>query len=194
MDLNALDAFSREFAELLFLSHPDWIARATNERKAGEEQGHLFVVVPAEPQADLSESLRISTDDKEVTVGIGDYHRHFNEGALGIDPTDLHGVYRAALDFVQGIVAEEIAIVSIWKNGRNAGAWCKSKAGALSMTADNPGDGDLGSSIWQPLPNDPGTDTLVRIRSWRGSLNRDLRPAPALDNGTAKRSPNVNKI
>ena len=98
MDLNTLDAFSRAFAELLFVSHPDWIARAINERRAGEEQDYLSVVVPAEPQADMSEPLWISTDNKEVTVGIGDYHRHLNEGSLGIDPTDLLGVYRAALD------------------------------------------------------------------------------------------------
>ena len=50
MDLDALDAFSRAFAELLFLSHPVWIARAANERKAGEEQAYLSVVVAAEPK------------------------------------------------------------------------------------------------------------------------------------------------
>ena len=79
LDMNALDAFSGTFAELLFVSHPDWVKWATGERKAGDQYEYLYVVIPGESHADLKDPLWITTEQNEVTVGIDVYHQHFND-------------------------------------------------------------------------------------------------------------------
>ena len=176
--MNALDAFSRTFAELLFVSHPDWVKWATNEGEASDQHQYLIVVIPAESQADLKDTLWISTDENGVAIGIDAYHQHFHEWSHGVDSTDTLGVHRAALKFVEEIIAEEIAVVSIWSNELNAGAWCEPKARAMSMTAKDVAAGISGSSVWTPLPDRPVTSSFLRIRSWKGSLNREL-PLPS---------------
>ena len=178
LDMNALDAFSRTFAELLFVSHPDWVKCATGEREASDPYEYLSVVIPGESQADLKDPLWITTEQNGVTVGIDTYHQHFNDWSSGVDSTDALGVHRAALKFVEEIIAEEIAVVSIWSNDMNAGAWCEPKDRAMSMTAKDVAAGISGSSVWTPLPDRPVTSSFLRIRSWKGSLNREL-PLPS---------------
>jgi hypothetical protein len=175
MDLDRLDFFSRTFADLLFASYPEWIALAANERQVGQQEDYLVVVVPGESQADLNEPLWITTNDNEITVGIDSYHLHFNEWPKSSFDSSVHewDGHRAALDFVKSVIEEKTAIVTVWSDGRNAGGWCEPRERALSMTIENVGL-DVRNSLHMPLPSHPGVDNVFRIRSWKGSLNRDL--------------------
>lgn len=173
MDLDSIDDFSRTFVDLLFAEYPEWRVLAANERREGKQDCALIVVHPA-AEADLIGTLWISTDDSEVTVGLDNYHEHFNPWNIDPPPDGSceWNECLAALDFIRRIITEEVAIVSVVSRGMCAGAWCETRTDAAAMTVETL-TARIGKSVWAPLPDGRSTDT-VRVRSWRGTLNRDL--------------------
>jgi hypothetical protein len=171
VDLGYLDAFSRSFCELLFAQYPQWRSLTTNRRECGEHD-YAMTFVPPPAEADLSDELWISTENSEVTVGIDYFHQHFNPWNIGSPPggTAEWDERVAALHFIHAIIGEELALVSLMMDDRCLGAWPEIRTAAIALTPETLSPEN---SVWMPLPEDRPAKTL-RIRSWNGTLNRDL--------------------
>ena len=126
---------------------PKWRALL---RTGTADDGTPFEVLegPAPPGSDAAAGLFVSTADGEITVGFDVYHSHFDDWS-GDD---------GALDLIQRIVMERVAIVSWWSGGR----WCGSDA---LDAGEQPG-----------MPSWAATQGVdrIRVRSWRGALNADV--------------------
>jgi len=126
---------------------PKWRALL---RTGTADDGTPFEVleVPAPLGSDAAAGLLVSTANGEITVGFDVYHSHFEDwaGEAG------------ALDLIQKIVMERVAVVSWWSGGR----WC----GSSSLDAD----AQPGMPSWAASQ---GVDR-IRVRSWRGALNADV--------------------
>lgn len=171
MDLNSLDPFSRSFCDLLFAEYPHWLA-LTKSECGGGEHNFALTVVPPPVAADLSDELWISTENSEVTVGFDYFHQHFNPWNIGSPPdgTPEWDERLAALDFIRAFIGEELALVSLMRDDRCLGAWPEIRKAAITLTTETLSPEN---SVWMPLPEDRPAKTL-RIRSWNGTLNRDL--------------------
>ena len=143
----------RTSAEALFEVFPEWRSLA---RREVDEYGSEYVVVEVSPpsEADIHGSLLIDTWNDEVTVGFDFYHGHFDDWAGQSRPFGTG----SALEFVQQIVEERVAVISWWRDD---------KLGGGSVT-------DAGVPLGPRQPR-TSTDThnRVRVRSWRGTLNVD---------------------
>jgi hypothetical protein len=147
--IDSLDAFSRRVAERLFEEHPEW---APSARLEVDDDGDQYLVVEVTPpvEANVDHPLLITTNDEEVTIGLDYYHCHFSDFTGSGDPA-LDG-----LAFLRAVVSDDVAVVSWW----NGETW----VGSSLLKRDN----EL-----NPMPHNPPFD-CVRIRSWRGTRNRDL--------------------
>ncbi len=147
MDLSELDEFSRRYGDSLFSVHPEWRKFARQQRD--DRSGTVFLVVEVPPPAGADGDLPLSifTDNEEVTVVFDCFHTHYGwPDASFEDPLVL----------VHQILNEEISVASVWT-----------------------GDEWRGSELIQPgaLPEPEEWSppiTRVRVRSWKGTDNRDL--------------------
>ncbi|WP_275571367.1 hypothetical protein [Mycolicibacterium vanbaalenii] len=138
------------FGEPLFAAFPEWRALARREvNGCGEEMVVIDVSAPA--AADVGEGLWITWGDGEITVGLGDYHRHF-EGWLS-DDSWLGET--GALEFVQGIVDERLAVVTLFDDDK-AVAYTTMDTGAPDRPVDSP----------HPY-------NRMRVRSWNGTFDAE---------------------
>lgn len=119
--------------------------------KVEEADGERAFVLSVEPPShNAIYPLRIDTFGGEVTVSFEYYHTHFNEFLDGTD--------QDALTFINKIISGSYAAVSYWRDDE----WCGSTL--LEGTC-------LPSSNEEyPYAN--------RIRSWTGSLDRDVPCIP----------------
>ena len=143
----------RTSAEALFEVFPEWRSLA---RREVDEDGSQYVVVEVSPpsEADANYGLFIDTRNDEVTVGFDFYHRHFDDWA---DQSGRFGT-ESALDFVQQIGQERVAVVSWWRDD----TWL-----ASSVT-------EAGAPLEPREPRtSEDTHNRVRVRSWSGALNVD---------------------
>ena len=144
-----LDHFSRLVADEIFQHFPAWQAHARVHLDSGHT-GHLFIEVPAPESADLQPSLYVITKNKEITVGVDHYNGHFGRLTSSEERPDC-------LAWLRGLLAEEIVIVSWWSGDTLRGAaWSQPDLLPAAPAACRPYD-------------------LVRVRSWRGSHDQDLR-------------------
>jgi hypothetical protein len=139
--------------EALLEVFPEWRAVASREV---DEWGSEYVVVYVEapPEADVQRGLRIDTADDEVTVAFDFYHEHFDDWAGQSGP----GETQSALQFVQQIVEERVAVVSWWRDDQ----WAGSSVTEAGVPPEPPE-----SRTWTVPPN------RVRVRSWSGTFNLD---------------------
>ena len=153
MNLEALDDFSSDFAKHLFSVFPDWILLAKSERAEGALLDYLVVEVPPSPQADPASTLLIHTDNQEVTVGFDHFHTHFFAGE--------NASYSEILKFIASILGDELASVSEWHGDKWYGSWTLERAEVDDLSTAGLGPG-----------------SRIRVRSWNGSLDRDLAGPP----------------
>ena len=152
MDTTQLNEFSRRFAAVLFDAHPEWREFASVDTTEGLDEGSLLVEIsPAQPR-DIKQSLHISTDGEEITVGFDSYHSHFNRYA---DEEEAEA-FAEALAFIADIVAEQIAVISWWNGDESCGS--------TSFATDT----DIGTPSW--IHN----AKTARIRSWKGTYDKDI--------------------
>jgi hypothetical protein len=151
--LPSMNAFSEAVSEALFAAFPHWRPLARTE-SSEEGDSYLVVEVPALAEADVQRGLLILTSNEEITVGFDFYHSHFNGS---ISDGEAFGM-EAALEFIQRVIAEEIAVVSWWLDEKLRGS-AQIDAGASPATV-----------TWGSL----GAFNRIRVRSWRGSLNADI--------------------
>lgn len=149
-----MDPFSAAASEQIFAAFPEWRAIA-REEQAGDGSSFLVVEVTPPATAMVEHGLVIDTANQEVTVGFDCYHTHFDES---IGDGERFGI-EAALEFVRQIVNERVAVVSWW-DGDNWRASTDLEAGS-----------ELETPEWMKKSFD-----RIRVRSWKGSLNADIRP------------------
>ena len=140
-----LDPFSREFAAALFAAHPDWRTLARTE-VAADESRYLVVEVPAPSGTDLAQALWIHTDAEEVTIGLDHHHAHFEWPPR---------TGRSPLSFIDDLIAERWMITT---GLRDDGWVCWSSSGPAKEDIETLGQ----------------IATRIRVRSWKGSLDRDV--------------------
>jgi hypothetical protein len=131
------------FARMLFAAYPDWRAHAKLEED-DDGKSHLWVEVAPLAEADLNGPLWITTDGGEVTVGIDYSHAHFDW------PPDE---YSDALEHIDDLLNERLVTY-----GKFKGEWLQS-GGVQSHE--------------EPLRVPDLEVSKLRVRSWRGTHNRD---------------------
>lgn len=149
--MNQLNAFSMKFADQLFRAYPDWRRFARIKSGAVGDGGVLVVEVPPPPEAKVNYGLVITTDNDEVTVGFDHYHSHFDWPVRFDEPTEPT---INPMAFIAAILAEQIAVASWWEGE----TW----VGSAML-----------SSGEEPEKFAPPRAITVRVRSWKGTLNRD---------------------
>ena len=150
MDLERLDAFSRQVARVLFAKYPGWRTHAKVEQAHGGA-GYLSVEVPAPASAAAAHGLTVSTEDEVVTVGFDWFHTHFY---AGVGDGDRFGT-DYAYHFIEELLNERFAVISWWQDDQ-------------CTTYSTRRDGT------NAMPDDLiGPHNRVRIRSWNGALNED---------------------
>ncbi len=108
MDIQKLDKFSRLMFSLFSSSFPQWITYAKNMPRHEEA---LMIEVPS--PYDAQRKLKISTENKEITVGF-DYAQAIFEGE---DVPDAK-VFAEAKDRINEILNEEWVAASEIKDGK----------------------------------------------------------------------------
>jgi hypothetical protein len=141
--------FSTRIREEILAAYPDWLAFAAWDTYKGSEP-YLVVTVPPPQEAKTDHPLRISTWDDEVTVDFDYYHTHFDRW----NPEEGDNQNTSALAYVNALLGEAVAVASWWQDGH-----CKVCAQVEPEASIKP-------------PFDVAY-SRVRIRSWRGSLNKD---------------------
>lgn len=152
LDVSRLNDHSRTFAQRLFREFPAWLRYARFDPYEEFEKEALLVEVPR-PLADGRHGLFITTSEWEVSVGFGEnFHTRFGVSA-GAEDDDFQG---RAIAFIQEFVAEQLVLVTAWEAGEWLGAWTVRVAGG-SVPAQEIEEG-----------------VVLRIRSWKGTFDRDV--------------------
>lgn len=152
IDLARLNDHSRHFASLLFRQWPEWIRHARFDPYEDFEKEALLVEVPR-PVDGSSHGLFITTSEWEISVGFGEsFHTRF--GAAG----DGGGgdFYAEALAFIRDFVDEHVVLATASQDGEWLGSW------RIDRRRDDPA----------AVAVEPGV--TVRIRSWRGTWDREV--------------------
>ncbi len=138
-----LNDFSERFAAVLFAQYPDWDKYAGQVTEF-DGRSSLVVQVPC-PNPRVIAGLSITTDGDEVTVGLDRYHTHFMQ--------DEEQVFESALEFIAGLMSEELVVLVYMNDEQWAGSRC--------VGPDDP---------WPP----PKPGQCRYLRSWLG-IHTDLR-------------------
>ena len=151
IQLDDFNPFARGFAVALFAVHPEWRHLATLETWEKAEPGCLALAVTS--PAHFDRQLWIGTWGGEVTVGFGQYgwHTHFGD-YIGLD---AEASYREALDEIEAILSDRLAIITEFQDGQARGS----------------------RTFWDD--EDPPTNPVERleIESWTGSRDATVFPA-----------------
>jgi len=151
IDLSRLNDHSRRFAILLFREWPEWVAHARYDPYEDFEKEALLVEVPR-PCDGSRHGLFITTSEWEISVGFGEsFHTRFGVGGDG-DPGDF---YAEAMAFLRDFVAEDVVVATASQGGEWLGAW------RIDRRREDP----------EALDVEDGVE--LRIRSWRGTHDRD---------------------
>jgi hypothetical protein len=152
LDVSRLNDHSRVFAQQLFREFPDWLPYARFDPYEEFEKEALLVEVPR-PAGDGRNGLFITTSEWEVSVGFGEnFHTRF--GVSGDDEAgDFH---ERALAFIRDFIEERVVLVTAYEGDTWLGAWTV-RVGPDGVPAQDAEEG-----------------VALRVRSWKGTWDRDL--------------------
>jgi hypothetical protein len=134
------------FATLLD-RYPSWRPFPVKPRSGKGWQG-LALTVPTLPEADIAFPMDIELVGDEVTISLDYCHIHIKSF-----PEQAGGIWRDPFSMIDAILNERVVASSGWMNGRVSG-------GAF-LQSDN-----------LTRSSAPNADHF-RIRSWKGTFNRD---------------------
>jgi hypothetical protein len=162
VDFDELDEMSQSFAKRLFELHPDLqpYARA-------QDGGHdsrlkwLKVEVPSPAGSSLRGPLYVDTDD-EITIALDYWHSHFDWPSNHPDR-----LKDDALQVIEALLVERVAVVSHWAGDEWAGSALAEVGPDLESEVKRPGWPGASKTVARQI-------TRVRVRSWRGTLDRDI--------------------
>lgn len=152
LDVSRLNDHSRAFAQQLFREFPDWLRYGRFDPYEEFEKEALLVEVPR-PASDGRNGLFITTSEWEISVGFGEnFHTRFGVS----DREGGDDFHRHAIKFVRDFVDEALVLVTAWQDGEWLGAWTvRVVDGAVPEQDKDDGVG-------------------LRIRSWKGTYDRDI--------------------
>jgi hypothetical protein len=152
-DFGQLDEYSRFAVSQILERFPAWRECLVFRRPEGYT--HAFADFGfASPSPAIEHDLWVSTADDEITVGLHTHHSHFAD----YDDRANSGHIGHALDHVQDLLDERVAIASWYVGDRFAGST------SHEVSSDRP-PAPLLSSV-----------TRTSLRSWRGTYDRDSEP------------------
>jgi hypothetical protein len=152
IDVSRLNDHSRAFAQLLFREFPEWLCHARYDPFEDFEKEALLVEVPR-PVGDGCYGLFITTSEWEIAVGFGEnFHTRF--GVSG--ENDREDFRMRALAFIRDFVQERLVLVTAHEGNQWLGAWVE-RPGHPKLMLDELAPGES-----------------LRMRSWCGTLDRDL--------------------
>jgi hypothetical protein len=152
LDVSRLNDHSRTFAQKLFREFPDWLCHARYDPYEEFEPEALLVEVPR-PAGDGRNGLFITTSEWEIAVGFGEnFHTRFGVG----DATDGADYQARAIGFIRDFVEERLVLVTAFEDDTWLGAWTV----------------PVGDDGVPAQEREPGV--TLRLRSWKGSWDRDL--------------------
>jgi hypothetical protein len=157
IDLARLNDHSRRFATMLFREWPEWLVHARFDPYEDFEKEALLVEVPR-PVDGSGHGLFITTSEWEISVGFGEsFHTRFGAdgGNGGGDAAAAGDFYAEALAFLRDFVAEHVVVATASQDGEWLGAW------RIDRRREDP----------ETVTVEPGVS--LRIRSWRGTYDRD---------------------
>jgi hypothetical protein len=104
----ALNDFSRRFAEALFRAIPSLEPHGSVDSSPDVEPGALIVELAPNPH-DPNRTFYVSTDNGEVTVGFGKFfHQHF----------DWPREYEDPIAFIRDLIAERMFVQVTMRDGK----------------------------------------------------------------------------
>ncbi len=153
LDLTRLNDHSRQFASRLFRVWPQWHRLSRFDPNEDFEKEALLVEVP-HPVNGSDHGLFITTSEWEISVGFGEsFHTRFGAGGEEVSGD----FYDGAMSFLEDFVAERVVVAVAFQGKEWLGAWTI----------------DLVAESLDEVEAEPGE--TVRIRSWRGTHDRDLQ-------------------
>jgi len=154
IDLQKLNDHSRQFGNRLFRQWPQWVQYSRFDPYEDFEKEALLVEVPR-PVDGSSHGLFITTSEWEISVGFGEtFHTRFGiSGEAGSDD-----FYEDAMTFLADFVGEKIVIATAQEGSEWLGAWKV----------------DLRREKINDIAVEDGV--IVKIRSWLGTHDQDLKP------------------
>jgi hypothetical protein len=158
-----LDGFSLAFAKALFDAYPDW--RKFSRVDIDERNGSRYFVTEIAPPrgSQVVCPLQINTWNDEVTITLDHFHEHFDWRKVWDDSPTGH-----PLAFIAAVLSDEIGAVSYW----NKDNWL----GSMAVVR-----GSLEDAIARQAflcQNEQAIE--VRVRSWKGKLDEDIRLSGAI--------------
>ncbi len=113
-DRNALNDFSRRYADFIFARHPEWVQYACNGDEHHGKPGILDITIPS-PTGDPKSELYICTTDDEVTCTFDRDHSHFSIW----DESDTEDqIFNASDQWLNDFMNEKFKIVVHMKDGK----------------------------------------------------------------------------
>lgn len=154
IDLQKLNDHSRQFATRLFRQWPQWLQYGRFDPYEDFEKEALLVEVPR-PVDGSSHGLFITTSEWEISVGFGEnFHTRFGiSGEAGGE-----NFYDDAMSFLNDFVAESIVIASAQEGTEWLGVW------KVDLRHEKLADIEVEEGV------------VVKIRSWLGTHDQDLKP------------------
>lgn len=155
-----LDAFSREFAEVLFERFPEW-RDASSTRRDGQGREYLHVGLARPVENDPVGGVTISTENEEVTVACG---RHWHSHFCPSSDEALSELFA----FLRDVFEEELVFVRFQLGDRVLGGESVDVATAKELIVNGP-----------PLePFHPRLGVVADVLSlwsWRGTFDRTVK-------------------
>jgi hypothetical protein len=144
---DALNDFSRRYADFIFTRHPEWEQYAIGHQSDSTRHGSLDISIPS-PSGDPELKLLICTDDGEVTCYFDYHHVHFS--AWGDNDT-YDNIFSSSSEWLQEFMDEKIKIVVYMKDGQWTETSCADAHEVPKQKAEN----------------------QVYTKSWRGTYSKD---------------------
>ena len=158
LDTDRLNPLARDVARVLFAAHPEWWGHARplardavppdTDTDVFPDDGGDFLLVEIPAPSGNAAPLRIETGTQEVTISFDHFHSHM------VWPTDAPD---DAMTLLDEIVTEKVAVIS---HADGDGPY---RSGTPVPRAE----------VTPPRERWPHSPYRVRIRSWRGTLDRD---------------------
>jgi hypothetical protein len=146
---DTLDPLCTEFATYLRRRQPAWASFVTIERDSPDEPAYLALEIP--PPAPDRPGAWLRCEPDEITIGYDRWHAHYGPWTVPAE----RGVFEAAADFLDDLLAERVAI---------AVTMCGEEWRGSQTVA--PGE--------RPVPS---TGERIYVRSWSGGLDADYDAA-----------------
>jgi uncharacterized protein (DUF1330 family) len=171
-----LDPVARGLLEELRISHPHLLDLVAVREGTDIMQAYVEVVIPAPAGGPFKKGLWIQTLNDELTVGFGDFHKHFNEWNIGNEQKidAARSIFEVALSFVDSVLSEEVVQVAVVKGERYFASWLEPSERLHDIVAGRAPWMSYKQMMGASFEFDQDAPYTVVVRSWKGTINASL--------------------